>query len=59
MHSYLAFRPGKKTILQCSEDMGGSIGGGGGGGTGGRDPHENSQNIEFLSNTGPDPLKNH
>ena len=31
----------------------------GGGGTGGLDPPEKSQNIGFLSNTGPDPLKNH
>ena len=32
-----------------------------GGGEGGPDPPptEKSQNIGFLSNTGPDPLKNH
>ena len=29
----------------------------GGGGAGGLDPPEKSQNIGFLSNTGPDPLK--
>ena len=30
------------------------------GGTGGPDPHlENDKNVGFLSNTGPDPLKNH
>ena len=29
------------------------------GGTGGPDPPEESQNIGFFSNTGPDPLKNH
>ena len=34
-------------------------GGGGGGGGGGRDPPENHKKIGFLSNTGPDPLKNH
>ena len=28
-------------------------------GAGGPDPHENSQNIGFLSNTGLDPLKNY
>ena len=28
-------------------------------GTGGPDPHESSQNIGFLSNTGLDPLKNY
>ena len=33
--------------------------GGGGGGAGGPDLPEKSQNIGFLSNTGPDPLKNH
>ena len=27
------------------------------GGTGGPDPLKNHKNIEFLSNTGPDPLK--
>ena len=32
---------------------------GGGGGTGGTGSPEKSQNKEFLSNTGPDPLKNH
>ena len=32
----------------------------GGGGAGGLDPLlKNHKNIEFLSNTGPDPLKNH
>ena len=31
----------------------------GGGGTRGLDPPEKSQNIGFLNNTGPDPLKNH
>ena len=31
----------------------------GGGGTGGLDPPENHKNIGFLSNTSPDPLKNH
>ena len=36
--------------------MGRSRGGGGGGGP---DPPEKSQNIEFLGNPGPDPLKNH
>ena len=30
----------------------------GGGGNKGYGPHENSQNIAFSSNTGPDPLKN-
>ena len=35
-------------------DIGGSRGG-----TGGPDSSEKSQNIGFLSNTGPDPLKNH
>ena len=35
--------------------MGGSRGGWG---TGGPDPPENHKNIGFLSNTGPDPLKN-
>ena len=37
------------------------IGGGGGGGGGGRrlDPPEKSQNIGFLSNSCPDPLKNY
>ena len=36
-------------------------GGGGGGGQGVRIPHplKNHKNIEFPSNTGPDPLKNH
>ena len=29
------------------------------GGTGGLDPLKDSKNIGFLSNTGPDPLKNH
>ena len=29
------------------------------GGIGGPDNPEKSQNIGFLSNTGPDPLKNH
>ena len=29
------------------------------GGTGGRDPPEKSQYIGFLSNSGPDPLKNY
>ena len=33
--------------------------GGGGGGAGGPDPLENYKNIGFLSNTGPDSLKNH
>ena len=37
--------------------MCGSRGGGGGGG--GLDPHEKSQNIGFLINAVPDPLKNH
>ena len=37
--------------------MGGSRGGWGG--AGGPDPSEKSQNIGFLSNTDPDPLKNH
>ena len=32
---------------------------GGGGGQGVRTPPEKSQKIGFLSNTGPDPLKNH
>ena len=33
---------------------------GGGGGAGGPDPTpENHKNLGFLSNTGPDPLKNH
>ena len=37
--------------------MGGSRGGGG---AGGPDPTlKNHKNIGFLSNTGPDPLKNH
>ena len=31
----------------------------GGGGAGGPDPPEKSQKIGFLSNTGPDLLKNH
>ena len=31
--------------------------GGGGGGQGVRTPLKNHKNIEFLSNTGPDPLK--
>ena len=31
----------------------------GGGGTGAPDPPEKSQKLGFLSNTGPDPLKNH
>ena len=30
-----------------------------GGGAGGSDPPENHKNREFLSNTGPDPLKYH
>ena len=38
---------------------GGGGGGGGGGDTGGLNPPEKSQNIGFLSNTGPDPLKNY
>ena len=38
---------------QC---MGGSRGGGG---RGSRSPRKNHKNIEFLSNTGLDPLKNH
>ena len=38
--------------------MGGSRGGGGGGGQGVRTNPERSQKIGFLSNTGPDPLKN-
>ena len=33
--------------------------GGSRGGIGGRDPPENLKNTFFLSNTGPDPLKNH
>ena len=33
--------------------------GGGGGGAGGPDPLKITKNIGFLSNTGPDPLKNH
>ena len=33
--------------------------GGSRGGTRGSDPPENSQNKGFLSNAGPDPLKNH
>ena len=34
--------------------------GGGGGRAGGPDlPKINHKNIEFISNTGPDPLKNH
>ena len=37
--------------------MCGSRGGGGGGS--GLDPLENYKNIGFLSNTGPDTLKNH
>ena len=37
--------------------MRGSIEGGGGQGV--RTPLENHKNIGFLSNTGPDPLKNH
>ena len=32
---------------------------GGGGEEGVRTPHEKSQNMGFLSNTGPDHLKNH
>ena len=32
---------------------------GGGGGGRGPDPPRKSQNMGFLSNTGPDPLKNH
>ena len=36
--------------------MGGSRGGGG---QGVRTPLKNHKNIGFLSNTGPDPLKNH
>ena len=38
--------------------MHGSKGGGGGGGDRGT-PLKNHKNIGFLSNTGPDPLKNH
>ena len=38
-------------------DPNGRIQRGGGGGKGGPDPPEKSQNIGFLSNTGPDPLK--
>ena len=39
--------------------MCGSRGGGGGGGRGSGPPLKNHKNIGFLSNTGPDPLKNH
>ena len=47
-------------IIVLEIHMGGSrLGGGGWGGTGGQNPPENSQNIGFLSNTAPDPLKNH
>ena len=35
------------------------MGGSKGGGAMSPDPPEKSQNIGFLSNTGPDPLKNH
>ena len=37
------------------------VGSRGGGGRGSRSPSspEKTQNIGFLSNTGPDPLKNH
>ena len=38
--------------------MGGSRGGGGVG-HGGLEPHEKSQILGFLSNTGLDPLKSH
>ena len=38
--------------------MGGSRGGGGGGARGPDTPRENHKKIGFLSNTGPDPLKN-
>ena len=34
-------------------------GGGGGGGQGSGPPLKNHKTIGFLSNTGPDPLKNH
>ena len=34
-------------------------GGGGGGGQGVWTPLKNHKNVGFLSNTGPDPLKNH
>ena len=43
------------TIRQNRMDMRGSRKGGGRS----RPPPEKSQNIGFLSNTGPDPLKNH
>ena len=38
---------------------GGWGGGGGGGGQGSRPSLKNHKNIGFLSNTGPDPLKNY
>ena len=47
-------------LCSCVDPVGG--GGGGGGGVQGVQtppPPEKSQNIGFLSNTGPDPLKNH
>ena len=48
-------------IKICIENMHGSRGGGGGGGGGEQEvqnPLKNHKNIGFLSNTGPDPLKN-
>ena len=55
-HNYLMkFRDGNKNVSSSSSvDPGG-----GGGGAGGLDPPENHQNIGFLSNKGPNPLKNH
>ena len=46
-------------IDQIIMHVGSRGGGGGGGGAGVRIPLKDHKNIEFLSNTGPDPLKNH
>ena len=63
-------RPQKKRAkLSCSyhklheaawaDPEGGGGGGGGGGGRGSGPPLKNHKNIGFLSNAGPDSLKNH
>ena len=53
-----AFYLGLHRVSQYSKH-GSRRGGGGGGGQGVKTPLKNHKNIGFLSNTCPDPLKNH